>query len=120
MALLVRVGAIVLLWLFSKRRSARASDAARRAASLSWPQKARLIAGLSRDKRMPTWTRFLLLVPVLYVASPIDILPDLIPILGRVDDALIFSLAFDLVSRFAPPSVLVEHIDSVAPHRQAG
>jgi uncharacterized membrane protein YkvA (DUF1232 family) len=43
--------------------------------------------------------------------SPIDIVPDFLPVLGRMDDAAIFGIAMDLIARYAPPEVVEEHVE---------
>jgi len=48
-----------------------------------------------------------LLVP--YLASPIDLIPDFIPGLGQLDDALLVALALRYVLRRAGPAVVTEH-----------
>ena len=45
---------------------------------------------------------------VLYVASPIQIIPNFIPIIGQMDDVLVIGLSIKLLKRFVPPSVLEE------------
>ncbi|HWO72089.1 MAG TPA: DUF1232 domain-containing protein, partial [Dehalococcoidia bacterium] len=61
-------------------------------------------------RRLPVWLRPLAMVPAAYMASPIDVLPDFIPFIGRLDDRFIASTAFWLIGSFAPESVLREHI----------
>jgi uncharacterized membrane protein YkvA (DUF1232 family) len=94
----------------NKVRSATASPLTREIEGLSWTKKVRLVWALSRDKRVPEWTRLIVLAPALYLVSPIDIMPDFIPVLGRIDDAAIFGLAIDLLVRFAPRSVVEEQL----------
>jgi len=49
----------------------------------------------------------LLLVP--YLASPVDLIPDFIPVLGQLDDAAFVALALRRVIRIAGPTVVTEH-----------
>jgi uncharacterized membrane protein YkvA (DUF1232 family) len=121
MALLLRFAAFIGLWLFTRRRKAGASELVRRMDRLPWSQKARLVWLLVQDERVPILVRGIVLIPALYIISPIDLLPDLIPFLGRLDDAAVFALAVDLLSRLAPVYVLEEHLNSVAgPGTQRG
>ena len=43
-----------------------------------------------------------------YVASPLDLIPDFIPGLGRVDDLLVLLAAMEMFTRLAPPEVVAE------------
>ncbi len=52
-------------------------------------------------------------MPAAYLVSPIDLLPDLIPFLGRLDDALVCGAAVDLLIRFAPRRVIEEHLEAL-------
>ncbi len=50
-----------------------------------------------RYRAAPLKTIAVLIIAVLYLVSPIDLLPDFIPLFGYLDDAFIFILAIDLV-----------------------
>jgi uncharacterized membrane protein YkvA (DUF1232 family) len=87
---------------------------AQRVQRLSWTARARLTWNLLGDERVPMLTRGLILVPALYIASPIDLLPDVIPVLGRLDDGIVFGLVNNLMIKFGvPDSVLNEQLDRV-------
>ena len=61
----------------------------------------------------------LMLIPALYIASPVDLLPDFIPFLGRMDDGLVFGLVNNLMVRFGvPATVLDEQLSRVESSRQ--
>ena len=62
----------------------------------------------ARDPRTPRLTRFLAIAVAAYALSPIDLIPDFIPILGYLDDLLIVPLGLLLVIRLLPPQVLAE------------
>jgi uncharacterized membrane protein YkvA (DUF1232 family) len=61
------------------------------------------------DKRVPRHTRALVLLPFLYVLSPIDLIPDRWAIVGQVDDLLIVRLSYALLKRIVAPGVLEEN-----------
>ena len=44
-----------------------------------------------------------------YVASPIDLIPDFIPVIGYLDDLIIVPLGIALVIRMIPPEIMAEH-----------
>ena len=62
----------------------------------------------ARDPRCPCGTRLLALGVAAYALSPIDLIPDFIPVLGYLDDLLIVPLGLWLVLRCLPPEVLVD------------
>lgn len=55
------------------------------------------------QKDTPGFLRLLLLLPILYLVSPVDFIPDTIPLLGVVDDALIVPGASYGILRLLPP-----------------
>lgn len=57
------------------------------------PDLLRLLRDLSRDPRVPRRAKLLGLAAAAYVAVPIDLVPDMIPVLGAVDDALVVIVA---------------------------
>jgi uncharacterized membrane protein YkvA (DUF1232 family) len=68
----------------------------------------------SRDPRVPWYAKALAVVIAGYALSPIDLIPDFIPILGYLDDAIIVPLAILLVVRLIPPEIMAEHRDLAA------
>jgi len=62
----------------------------------------------ARDPRTPWAARWLALLVAAYALSPIDLIPDFIPVLGYLDDLLLVPLGLLLVIRLLPPAVLVD------------
>ncbi len=60
----------------------------------------------ARDPAAPPLARVLALAVAAYALSPIDLIPDFIPVLGYLDDLLIVPLGLLLVIRMLPPAVL--------------
>ena len=101
----------VLLW--RRRAALRDSDVgrlARRVAALSLRRKARLAWRLLADRRVPLLARALLPAVVLYLAMPLDLVPDFIPVVGYLDDLLIILGAAWLFLRLVPAGVLEEQV----------
>jgi uncharacterized membrane protein YkvA (DUF1232 family) len=117
MPLLLRFFAMAGLWIFGKSR--KPSVESERIGKLSWPAKVQLSWRLVRDKRVSRLARGTAFLPVIYLVSPIDLVPDFIPIIGRLDDALMFGLVVDLLIKSVPSAVLREHLDRVAPMKAA-
>jgi uncharacterized membrane protein YkvA (DUF1232 family) len=63
---------------------------------------------VSTDQRVPWYARMLAGVTVAYAFSPIDLIPDFIPILGYLDDLIIVPFGIWLVIKMIPPEVLAE------------
>jgi uncharacterized membrane protein YkvA (DUF1232 family) len=63
----------------------------------------------ARDPRVPWHAKALALVVAAYALSPIDLIPDFIPVLGLLDDLVIVPLGILAVRRLVPPALLDEH-----------
>lgn len=61
-----------------------------------------------RDPRTPWYAKVVVAVVVGYAFSPIDLIPDPIPILGYLDDVILIPLGVALAVRLIPPEVLAE------------
>ena len=59
----------------------------------------------ARDPRTPWFARWLALLVAAYALSPIDLIPDFIPVLGYLDDLVIVPLGLALVLRLIPEEV---------------
>ena len=76
---------------------------------------ARLIWRLSFDKRVPLFLRLLLPVAILYAISPIDLVRDTVPVLGRFDDLIFIAMALLLLVKLSPKEVVDEHNGVIPP-----
>ena len=63
----------------------------------------------ARDPRTPWAARALALLIAAYALSPIDLIPDFIPVIGLLDDALLIPAGLWLVAKMLPPGRLDEH-----------
>lgn len=80
-----------------------------------WKQKARelklqtyALVCAYRDPRVPWYAKGLIALVVAYAFSPIDLIPDFIPVLGYLDDLVIIPLGVCLALRMIPPQVMEE------------
>jgi uncharacterized membrane protein YkvA (DUF1232 family) len=62
----------------------------------------------ARDPRVPWYAKLLAIAVAGYALSPIDLIPDFIPVLGYVDDLIIVPLGIWLVVRLVPKDVMAE------------
>ncbi|MEZ4662607.1 MAG: YkvA family protein [Caldilineaceae bacterium] len=61
-----------------------------------------------RDPRTPFYARLFVACVVAYAFSPIDLIPDFIPVLGYLDDLVLVPLGIALAIRMIPPPVLAD------------
>src|SRR5262245_37923826 len=72
----------------------------------------------SRDPRVPWFAKAMAIVVAAYALSPIDLIPDFIPVLGYFDDLILVPLGVLLVVRLIPPAIMAEHRDLAAATRE--
>jgi uncharacterized membrane protein YkvA (DUF1232 family) len=82
---------------------------------MTWQQKVRQLKKETytiyiacKDPRVPWYARVFAGFVVAYAFSPIDLIPDIIPILGYLDDLILVPLGIILVIKMIPPDVLAE------------
>lgn len=62
----------------------------------------------TRDPRTPWYAKLIVAGCVAYALSPVDIVPDFIPVIGLIDDLIFIPIALALAVRFIPEEVLAE------------
>src|SRR4051812_30441212 len=62
----------------------------------------------ARDRRVPLLAKIVAAGVAAYALSPIDLIPDFIPVLGYLDDLVIIPLGIVLAVRLIPPGVIAE------------
>ena len=82
----------------------------------AWRERARklrqdvvAVALAMRDPRVPWYARALGACIVAYALSPIDLIPDFIPVIGYLDDLVLVPLGLLLILRLIPAEVLAEY-----------
>jgi uncharacterized membrane protein YkvA (DUF1232 family) len=73
------------------------------------PTYLRVVWGIVRDPRTPVGLKGMLLAALAYVVMPVDLIPDVIPIIGQADDLTVLLLVLDLFIANAPAEVRSEH-----------
>jgi uncharacterized membrane protein YkvA (DUF1232 family) len=68
----------------------------------------------SRDPRVPWYAKALAIVVAGYALSPIDLIPDFVPVLGYLDDVMLVPPGVLLVIRMIPPEIMAEHRELAA------
>ena len=110
-ALLVAALTIAALWLAliaflyaTRPEQTRLRDSARLV-----PDTFRLVRRLAADRTIPRTTRLPIWLLVAYLASPIDLVPDFIPLIGYADDVILISIVLRHLIRRTGPEKLSEH-----------
>lgn len=79
-----------------------------------WGRDAVAVWIASRDPRVPWYAKGVALLVAAYVLSPIDLIPDFIPVLGYVDDLVLVPLGILLVVRLVPAPLMDEFRERAA------
>lgn len=105
------VSGVIILWLaliaalwFNRPDELRIRDALR-----LLPDLIGLLRRLAADSTLPRGVRIRLWLLMAYLAIPIDIVPDFIPVIGYADDAVIVAIALRSVTRHAGSHALDQH-----------
>jgi uncharacterized membrane protein YkvA (DUF1232 family) len=94
--------AIVVLVLLGRKSLARELTAL-------LPNVVCLFRGLLGDERVPRSSKVLLLFGAAWLASPVDLIPEFLPVIGPLDDAVVAALVLRHVVRRAGPEVMRDH-----------
>lgn len=100
----------IAAWLLARGQPPERKALAARAVHLPWRAKAKLAWRLFRDPAIPLWLRAVVPALVLYLALPLDIIPDFIPIIGYLDDVLLLAVVAGVFLRFTPLNVIEAHV----------
>ena len=79
-----------------------------RIAAESFRREVRVYQLVLQDTRVPKRAKWLLGLAVGYALSPIDLIPDFIPVIGHLDDVLIVPALIWLAKRSIPPEVIAD------------
>lgn len=69
----------------------------------------RLVVRLLREPRVPLLTKAVPILAAVYVVSPIDVLPDMLPGLGQIDDLTLMLIALAVFLRLCPAATVAFH-----------
>ncbi len=109
--LAIVVGTLVVLWLafVVLLAVARPDTGTIKEAMRLLPDTIRLVRRLASDRDVPWSARVLVWLLLGYLALPVDLVPDVIPVLGYADDLIISALVLRHLARRAGADKLTEH-----------
>jgi len=105
-ALLVYAALLLALWRYARRHP---DTVTLRDALRLLPDVLRLLRRLAADPAVPRGVRVRLVLLLGYLLSPIDLVPDFLPVIGYADDVLVVALVLRSVTRRAGADALQRH-----------
>jgi uncharacterized membrane protein YkvA (DUF1232 family) len=106
--LLYGTGALMASWTIMVVLAARLPDGTLKELAGFLPACATTVRRLWRDPRVPARAKLAVGFAGLWVASPIDLIPEFLPVIGPLDDIVIVALALRYAARQVPVEVLLE------------
>lgn len=82
-------------------------------------QQIRLVFYLVKDREVPIYLKVLPFLGVLYALFPIDIIADIVPVLGQIDDLTLLLIGAKVFIEMAPPQVVARYMDQMNAARTA-
>lgn len=107
-ALVVGVAALVTSWLVLALLARRLPPGLMRDLVSFLPACATTVRRLRKDPRVPRRAKVAVVIAGLWVLSPIDLIPEFLPVIGPLDDVVVVALAFRYAAKRIPRHVLEE------------
>jgi uncharacterized membrane protein YkvA (DUF1232 family) len=107
-ALLIALAMLVGSWAVLVVLAARLPPGLLRELAGFLPACVTLLRRLRRDPRVPPSAKLALVLAALWVLSPVDLVPEFLPLIGPLDDVLVVALALRWAGRRVPRAVLLE------------
>jgi uncharacterized membrane protein YkvA (DUF1232 family) len=104
----VAVGLVVISWALLILAARRLPPGILRDLAAFIPDCVTTVRRLRRDPRVPRSARIAIVLAGLWVASPIDLIPEFIPVIGPLDDIVVVALALRYAGRRVPREVLLD------------
>lgn len=108
LGLSIAVAMMVASWVMLLLLARRLSPGLLRDLAAFIPDCVTTVRRLRRDPRVPGRAKIAIVVAGLWVASPIDLIPEFIPVIGPLDDLVVVALALRYAARQVPREVLLE------------
>jgi uncharacterized membrane protein YkvA (DUF1232 family) len=105
---LIGGGVLILSWAAMAVAARRLPPGSAKDLATVLPACVTTVRRLRRDPRVPRRAKIVVAFAGLWVLSPIDLIPELLPIIGPLDDVIVVALAFRYAARRVPRTVLLE------------
>jgi uncharacterized membrane protein YkvA (DUF1232 family) len=102
------VGLLLLSWALLAFMATRLPPGTAKDLATVLPACLRTIRRLRADPRVPRRAKLAVAFAGLWVLSPIDLIPEFLPIIGPIDDVIVVAVAFRYAARLVPHEVLLE------------
>ncbi len=70
----------------------------------------KLLRRLLLDERVPLWQKAIPVAAAVYLVSPLDLIPDVLPVVGQLDDLAVLLGSLRLFRSLVPPALIEEHL----------
>jgi uncharacterized membrane protein YkvA (DUF1232 family) len=105
---LIAVGALLFLWATLIVLARQLPPGLARELAAFLPACVTLVRRLQSDPRVPRSAKLVVALAALWVLSPIDLIPEFLPIIGPLDDVVVVALALRYAARRVPRAVILE------------
>ena len=106
--LAIAVGALLVSWVVLIVLARRLPAGLAKDLAAFLPNCVTLVRRLRRDPRVPRRAKVAVVLAGLWVASPIDLIPEFLPVIGPLDDVVVVALALRYAGRRVPRAILVD------------
>jgi uncharacterized membrane protein YkvA (DUF1232 family) len=105
---IIAVGLLVLTWAVMAVLAKRLPPGTAKDLATVLPACATTARKLRADPRVPRRAKIAVVIALLWVLSPIDLIPEFLPVIGPLDDVIVVAIAFRYAARRVPRNVLFE------------
>ena len=107
-AILIAVALVVASWLLLIVLARRLPDGLAKDLARFLPDCVTAARVLRRDPRVPRRAKIAIIIGALWVLSPIDLLPEFLPVIGPLDDVIVFALLLRYAARSVPRQAILD------------
>jgi len=106
--LAIGVGFVLAGWVLLIALAARLPEGSLKELASFLPDCIATVRALRKDSRVPRRAKVAIAIAGVWVVSPIDLIPEFLPVIGPLDDVVVVALAFRYAARQMPRDVLLE------------